>query len=145
MAGVTKYTLDQADVICERIAEGESMRSICRDPDMPSMSTIFKWLREQESFSQQYAKAKDMSADALFEDILDIADNSTNDWMENNSPEGENLGWRVNGDSIQRAKLRVDARKWAASKLKPKKYGDKIQNENLNVEMTHEEWLESLD
>ncbi len=124
----TLYTEKLADTICERLAGGESMRSVSRDEKMPAMSTLFKWLREIESFSQQYAKAKTESADALVEDMLDIADNGTNDWMETHAPnEDDAPGYRVNGEHIQRSKLRVDVRKWAASKLKPKKYGEKLE------------------
>lgn len=122
------YTLDLADSICERLASGESMRSVSRDDSMPVMSTMFKWIREHEEFSNQYAKAKEESADALTEDMMDIADDGSNDWMELNDP--DNPGYRANGEAIQRSKLRVDVRKWAASKLKPKKYGDKQQIEH---------------
>lgn len=123
----TLYTVELADLICERLANGESMRSVCRDESMPAMSSVFKWLREIPQFSQQYAKAKEESADALVEDMLDIADDGTNDWMEKHDKDGENIGWQLNGEHIQRSKLRVDVRKWAASKLKAKKYGDKIE------------------
>lgn len=121
------YSVELADQICERLANGESMRSVCRDENMPAMSSVFKWLREIPQFSQQYAKAKEESADALVEDMLDIADDGTNDWMEKHGKDGENIGWQLNGEHIQRSKLRVDVRKWAASKLKAKKYGDKIE------------------
>lgn len=126
MGRPTLYTQDLADLICERLAMGESMRSVCRDDAMPAMSTVFKWLREKEDFSQQYARAKEESADALFEELLDIADNGTNDWMERNNAEGDNIGWQLNGEHVQRSRIRLDTRKWALSKLKPKKYGDKI-------------------
>jgi hypothetical protein len=64
-----------------------------------------------------------MGAEAIAEDILDIADNGRNDWMERNGEDA--AGWLLNGESIQRAKLRVDSRKWLLSKLAPKKYGDR--------------------
>lgn len=123
----TLYSEELADVICERLADGESMRSISRDDGMPAMSTLFKWLREIESFSQQYARAKEECADMYAEDVIEIADNAANDWMENNDP--ENPGFRLNGEHIQRSRLRVDARKWIAGKLKPKKYGEKVSQE----------------
>lgn len=130
------YTLELADSICERLASGESMRSVSRDDSMPVMSTMFKWIREHEEFSNQYAKAKEESADALTEDMMDIADDGSNDWMELNDP--DNPGYRANGEAIQRSKLRVDVRKWAASKLKPKKYGDKITTEHTgNIGLTN--------
>jgi|SRR5690606_7101363 len=121
------YTPELADTICERLAGGESMRSISRDDDMPAMSTLFKWLREIESFSEQYARAKEECADMYAEDVIEIADNATNDWMENNDP--DNPGFKLNGEHIQRSRVRIDARKWIAGKLKPKKYGEKVSQE----------------
>jgi hypothetical protein len=105
---------------------------------MPCVATIFNWLRTQEGFLEQYEKAKEMQADSLAEDILDIADDGSNDWMERHDKEGENIGWQLNGEHVQRSRLRIDSRKWIASKLKAKKYGDKITNEhtgNLTVEI----------
>ena len=123
----TDYSQELSDLICGRLANGESMRSVCRDESTPAMATVFRWLRDNEGFKEQYAIATEERAEAFVEDMVDIADNATNDWMENNG-EG-NEGYRLNGESIQRSKLRVDTRKWAASKMKPKKYGDKIQQE----------------
>ncbi len=117
----TKYTKELADTICERLAMGESMRTIAKDEAMPALSSMFKWLRENKEFSEQYARAKQESADAMAEDILDIADNGSNDYMER-----EDGTTTYNGDSVQRSRLRVDTRKWLMAKMKPKKYGDKI-------------------
>lgn len=120
----TKYTKELADNICDQLSDGKSLRSVCREESMPSKATVFKWLREIKEFSDQYTKAKIEGADALVEDILDIADDGSNDWMETNDP--NNPGYRLNGEHYQRSRLRVDTRKWIASKMKPKKYGDKI-------------------
>lgn len=130
----TTYSLELADAICERLANGESLRSVCRKEEFPAMSTVFKWLREIPEFSQQYVKAKEESADALVEDMLDIADDGTNDWMEQKNGDDEIIGWKLNGEHVQRSKLRVDVRKWAASKLKAKKYGDKITQEVSGID-----------
>lgn len=121
------FTPELADLICERIANGESLRSICRDDAMPACSSVFKWLNENKSFSEQYARAREAQADALFDDVLDIADDARNDWMETHAE--DSMGWRVNGENIQRSRLRVDARKWMAGKLAPKKYGEKVTTE----------------
>lgn len=121
------YTKELADNICARLSEGESLRSVCRDENMPDKSTVFRWLRLHKEFSDQYARAKEESADALFEELLEIADDGTNDWMERQSADGTTGGWQVNGEALQRSRLRVDTRKWALSKLKPKKYGDRIE------------------
>jgi len=121
----SKYTKELADAICERLAMGESMRTVSKDETMPAMSTMFKWLRENDNFSEQYARAKQESADAMAEEILDIADDGTNDWE---TIEFEN-GYKkevINHEVLARSRLRVDTRKWLMSKMKPKKYGDKI-------------------
>ncbi len=132
----TDYTTDLISTICERLASGESMRSVSRDDAMPAMSTLFRWLREHEEFKEQYAIAKDESADALVEDMLDIADNQVEQPLL-----VEGLPLVIDGNvvmikdavSVNHARLRVDTRKWYASKLKPKKYGDRVQNDiNIN-------------
>ena len=108
--------------ICERIALGESLRAICRDEGMPDKATVLRWLSQDTAFRDQYARAREDQADALFEEVLEISDDGTNDWMER---QGENNpGWQLNGEHVQRSRLRVDSRKWAAARLAPKKYGD---------------------
>jgi len=91
---------------------------------MPDKATIFRWLRTIPEFRDQYARAKEESADALTDEMLEIADDASNDWMERHQK--GNTGWEVNGEHIQRSRVRIDTRKWLASKLKPKKYGDKL-------------------
>lgn len=128
MSGVTTYTEETALRICERIADGESLKSICDEDDMPARSTVFKWLAENKTFSDMYVRAREEQADAIFDDILSIADDGRNDWM---AKFGEDdAGWSTNGENLQRAKLRIDARKWIAAKLKPKKYGEKLELEH---------------
>ena len=116
-----------ADSICERVAKGESLRSICETEEMPDRSNVFRWLGSIPEFRDQYAHAKEESANAMAEEILEIADDGTNDWMEKISSEGEVIGWQLNGEHIQRSKLRVDTRKWLMAKLQPKKYGEKLE------------------
>ena len=128
MGRPSEFTQEIADAICERIASGVSLRSIVEADDMPAASTVFKWLSERETFSEQYARAREAQADALFDEMLDIADDARNDWMVSRG-EDENESWRLNGEHIQRSKLRLEARKWMASKLQPKKYSDKHQVE----------------
>lgn len=122
----SEYTQDIADAICAELAEGRSLRSVCKDESMPCVKTVFNWFRAYPDFLQQYEKAKEECADALAEEILDIADDGVNDWMEKRNADGEVIGWTINGEHVQRSRLRVDSRKWIASKLKPKKYGDKV-------------------
>lgn len=112
--------------ICERIANGESLRQICDDDGLPATSTVFLWLSNDATFSEQYARAREAQADAIFDDILSIADDGRNDWMERKNSDGQNIGWSENGEAMRRSQLRIDARKWMAGKLKPKKYGEKL-------------------
>lgn len=113
-----EFTQEIADIICERLADGESLRSICRDPEMPGTTAVCKWLIRIPAFAEQYARARELQADALFDENLDIADDGRNDWM-------LRQGTLVpNNEAVQRSRLRIDTRKWMAGKLRPKKYGD---------------------
>lgn len=121
------YTQETADRICSQLAEGISLRTVCKAEDVPSCQTVFSWLRLRPEFLEQYTRAKEAAADAFAEEMLDIADEASNDWMEVHDK--DNPGYRFNGEHVNRSRLRVDTRKWIASKLKPKKYGDKVQAE----------------
>jgi len=118
------YTAEIGDVICQRLVDGESLRKICLSDDMPAASTIFKWLAENEAFAEQYARAREAQADTLADEILDIADDGANDYTEKERPDGSTYD-AFDAEHVQRSRLRVEARKWIAAKLKPKKYGDK--------------------
>lgn len=116
---------ETAALICERLVEGQSLRTICLAEDMPSVASVFRWLGAQETFREQYAHAREAQADTLADEMLDIADDGSNDWMAR--PENKGGGWEENGEAIGRSRLRLDTRKWIAAKLKPKKYGEKIE------------------
>lgn len=107
--------------ICDRITAGQSLRTICTDPTMPDKATVFRWLGQDEAFRDQYARARELQAEAMLEEILQIADDGSNDTYED-----EDGNPRTEQDVIARSRLRVDARKWAMSKMAPKKYGDKL-------------------
>lgn len=117
----SSYTDSIADSICGRIAVGDSLRKICLE-DGPDMKTVMRWLaNDQGGFRQQYARAREAQADFMAEEILQIADDGLNDTYQTENGEA------VNQDVIARSRLRVDARKWLASKMAPKKYGEKLQ------------------
>lgn len=123
----TKYTQELADKICEELSMGNSIRTVCTPTEMPSPKTFYSWLRRYPEFLKQYEVAKQESTDAMAEDLLDIADDGTNDYMERQDKDGVGQGWWViNGEAIQRSRLRVDTRKFLMAKMKPKKYGDKV-------------------
>lgn len=120
----TDYTQELADAICAELSIGRSLRSVCEDEGMPTVKTVFNWLRSYEGFLQQYEKAKEESSDAMAEDLLHIADTPVMGEIKTIKPDGtveikqdEMLGHR---------RLQVDARKWLMSKMKPKKYGEKL-------------------
>ena len=128
----SSYTPETGETICERIAEGESLTQICRDPEMPSSPTVYAWLADErrKSFLSGYARAREAQMEALAEEILEIADDATNDWTEHQNADGT-TSRVVDHENIQRARLKVDARKWLMSKLASRKYGDRL---DLTVE-----------
>jgi hypothetical protein len=119
------YTEALAAKICERLAEGETLRSVCRDEKMPGKATVLRWLGDAKNadFRDQYAHAREMQADALFDQALEIADDVAGDWS--TDKDGKKV---FDHEHVQRSRLRVDTRKWAAGKMAPKRYGDKIQH-----------------
>jgi len=120
-----------ADKICMELAQGKSLRTVLKMDGMPPGTTVWAWLRTREDFQKQYARAKQEAADAMAEDILDIADDSQDDWETRiNSRTGEEYEV-LNKEAVQRSRLRVDTRRWLLSKMQPKKYGDKIEFDGL--------------
>jgi hypothetical protein len=115
----SKFTQEIADTICQAIADGMSLRKVCQDEDMPATATVCRWLSENKQFQEQYAHARELQADMLFDEVLDIADDGKGDTYTDDNGEV-----RTNHDVIARSRLRVDARKWMAGKLRPKKYGE---------------------
>lgn len=120
----SSYTKEQGDLICEIVATtSKGLSKICDCINFPHESTVRRWRLEHEEFSAKYARAKILQADILAEECLEIADDSTS----------ENA-------TVDR--LRIDTRKWLASKLLPKQYGDKLlleqkteENEQLKEEL----------
>lgn len=129
MARPSIYSPEIAATLCERLVEGQSLRSICRAEDMPGITTVFRWLEANETFRALYARARDAQADTLADEIIEISDDGTNDWMTRQREDGSSFEV-VDHEHITRSKLRVDARKWIAAKLKPRKYGEKVDLTN---------------
>ena len=130
MHGNSKFDRKTADEILRRLAEGETLRAVCRDDEMPPESTVRRWaLDDVDGFSAQYARAREIGYHSMADEILEISDDGTNDWMRRNGQDQE-VSWQANGEHIQRSRLRVDSRKWLVSKALPKVYGDKVINEH---------------
>lgn len=127
------YTSEKAAEICALIAEGHSLRQIEAIEGMPNRRTILRWLDRHEEFRPQYARAREAQAEHFADEILEISDDGSNDWMRRTGKDREEQ-WVANGEHIQRSRLRVDARKWLMSKMAPKKYGEKIQHAGADGE-----------
>lgn len=131
----TVYTDDLGAEICNRLADGESLRSICRDDGMPDEKTVRTWAADpKHPISPHYVRAREVGYHKMADDILDIADDGENDWMVREGKDGEGTAYSVNGEHISRSKLRVDARKWLLSKALPKVYGDKVTNAHTGAD-----------
>lgn len=118
----SKFTQTLADDICERIANGESLRNICRDKSMPDKTTVLRWVDDNNDFCDQYARACARREDSFFDDLIEIADSVTADAAE-----------------VAKARVQIDARKWVLSRMNPKKYGDRVQQEvsgSIGAEVT---------
>ncbi|WP_368936078.1 ubiquitin carboxyl-hydrolase [Proteus penneri] len=109
MGRPSDYLPEVADDVCALIADGESLRSVCKRPGMPNTTKVMRWLREYHDFREQYAKAMESRADDVFEELFDIADDVTEEPA-----------------AVAKARLRIDTRKWALARMSPKKYGDKV-------------------
>ena len=130
----SKFTEDIADEIVKRLSVGETLRSICRDEHMPGWQSIYNWISANEDFSGRIARARELGEDAIAQECMDIADNASNDWMSRLDKEKAGSGWLLNGDHVQRSKLRIDTRLKLLAKWNPKKYGDKVQQEHSGPE-----------
>lgn len=124
MGRPTIKTPEICAAICELVAQGKSQRQIADIEGMPTKETIRAWLVSDPEFSAQNARAKQIAAEHMAEEIMEISDDGRNDvFVDADGNE------HVDNDVIQRSKLRVDTRKWLLAKLLPKKYGEKIEHE----------------
>jgi hypothetical protein len=111
--------------ICERIAKGESLRSVLRDENMPDRVTFYKWLNEDKEHFNQYAHATQLRADYIFDEMLEIADTTIDGVVIETDDNGRTK--EKKGDMLGHRRLQIDARKWILAKMNPKKYGDKTE------------------
>lgn len=122
----SSYTEEIADTICERLCMGESLRTILKTEGMPSMSSVMRWLMNIPEFDSKYARARQLQAEVWADELIDIADDSTNDYMAKKNEAGEIIGYDLKPENFQRSKMRLEQRRWYAEKLRPKVYGPKI-------------------
>lgn len=116
MGRPSKYTPELASEICGRIAAGESLNKICKESYMPDIVTVYRWMGKDDEFRQNYVRAREDQAETHADEMQEIADET---------PPLDANG-RTDSGWVQWQRNRIDTRKWIAAKLKPKKYGDKV-------------------
>lgn len=119
MTGQTQYTPEMADKICEMLSEGVSLRSICRGEGMPHFATVMRWVAQQPTFCDQYARATLARADAKFEELDDVS---------------EQAATAESAVTIAGLRLKADNIKWQLARMNAKKYGDKITQEHTGAD-----------
>lgn len=127
MGRPSKYTPELVAEICERLSNGEPLAQICRGEHMPDPATVWRWKSEDNSIAQDIARARELGFDAIADETLSIADDGTNDWMERNGFD------QLNGEHVQRSKLRVETRLKLLAKWCPKRYGDQLSIEHTGT------------
>ncbi len=128
---------------------GESLRAICEDDDTPVQSTVYKWLLQRPEFAEKYARARDAQADTYADEIITISDRCRiGIKTERKETEAGDEVKTIEGDMVDRSRLQIDARKWFAARVAPKKYGDrttlagdKESPLELNVTTSHKDLL----
>jgi hypothetical protein len=125
----SEYNVEIATRICDLLIDGLSLREICRKDEYPCPATVFNWMHQNPDFLKQYTHAREIQAETLVDEILEIADDGSNDWETRKDSQG-NEYQAQNPEVVARSRLRVDTRKWAASKMLPKKYGEYMRNEH---------------
>lgn len=127
----TTYTAAAGSVICDRIAGGESLRSICRDAKMPHMKSVLRWVFNDalKDFRAKYELAREIQAEVIFEETVEIADDASEDIQKISFKTKKGtlkIMSQPNRVAVDRARLRVDTRKWFLARMAPKKYAEKI-------------------
>ena len=130
----SSYNPETAQKICEMLSEGIPLREICRMDGFPAWRTIYDWMYKDDALgdegvglSASIARAREVGYDSLAEECLSIADDANNDWMQRTDKDGRSTGWVLNGEHVQRSKLRIETRLKLLAKFNPKKYGEKVQ------------------
>jgi hypothetical protein len=126
-----RFSQALADRICADLASGMTLREVCRQEAMPDPSAVIQWKNDDRcGFAQQYARAREAGYEIMADDLVEIADDGTNDYMQRETERGVEV--LVDHDHVTRSRLRLDTRKWLLSKALPKIYGDKVQHTGAN-------------
>ena len=109
---------------------GDTLIKICEDPRMPTKRNIVHWLSDPQNaeFREMYYYARRVQCEFLIDEVIEIADDTENDWKQTYNKRGEPNGWKPDNEAIQRSRVRIDTRKWLAAKLIPRIYGEKVDH-----------------
>lgn len=121
------------DRIIDEMSEGRTLSEICRQEGMPKRRTVYDWIDADPEFAKQMDRAREIGCDAIADEEIEIADNGSNDWMKRHGKDGAEE-WVLNGEHVQRSKLRIWSRQQLRSKWHPKKYGDKTTHEHTGAD-----------
>jgi hypothetical protein len=116
---------DKADEIIAWISSGQTLREYSRQEGKPHFNTVYDWLEKDEDFAMRFARARERGEEVIAQECLEIADDASNDYMLRSGKDGE-TAWALNGEHIQRSKLRIETRLKLLAKFNPKKWGDKV-------------------
>lgn len=120
----TKKTPEVIKRLLDGIADGKTLRALCREDGMPNWRTVYDWIEADADLAARFERAREIGFDAIAEDVFDIADDGTNDWVERERKDGT-PDIVLNSEHVQRSKLRIETRMKLLAKWHPKKYGDK--------------------
>lgn len=133
--GISKYTDELAEEICTRIANGEPLRAICRDDHMPNWTTVYAWINADPELAQRIARARELGADAIAEDTINIIDTP---------PERIDTPTcsKIDPGYVQWQKNRVEQRLKLLAKWQPKKYGERVDHTSSDGSMSPPQAIE---
>lgn len=129
-----KPTYDKSivDEIFARVSKGETLSKICKEDQMPARTTVLLWVDQDSDIADKYARAKQAQLRYWADEVIEIADDSSGDIVMKTDRKGRQYE-AVDYENIQRARLRVDSRKWLLSKLLPREYGERITQEHIGL------------
>lgn len=126
MVGVSTYTKELGEHICNGILQGRTLKSITGDSNMPRLNTIMTWLHQFEEFNTMYYKARQLQMELIIDGILEISDDASNDYTHYVDEKTGEVTHIFNHEHVARSRLKIDTRKFLAAKLAPRIYGERV-------------------
>jgi hypothetical protein len=123
--GQIPHTAENEDLILGELKSGRTLTDTCRDPDMPHVRSVQNWLAEDRNgFAARYKKAREIGCDIMADDIVDIADDRSGDWIVMTNKDGTTEAI-LDPERVSRTRVRIVARRWRLSKMRPRTYGER--------------------